>query len=119
MMGRLNHDQGELFYSFCLEEVVPDVSTLSSMPITATASRATWREGCAAAPASSARRYGPASANRSSECENSNKKEPSICCLGSPPPATLVFDPVVRYGPCACTGPKANTRIQVRKPTFW
>ena len=24
MMGRLNHDQGELFYSFCLEEVVPD-----------------------------------------------------------------------------------------------
>jgi transposase len=24
MMGRLNHDQGELFYSFCLEKVVPD-----------------------------------------------------------------------------------------------
>jgi hypothetical protein len=24
MMGRLNHDQGRLFYSFCLEEVVPD-----------------------------------------------------------------------------------------------
>jgi transposase len=24
MMGRLNHDQGQLFYSFCLEEVVPD-----------------------------------------------------------------------------------------------
>ena len=23
-MGRLNHDQGQLFYSFCLEEVVPD-----------------------------------------------------------------------------------------------
>ena len=23
-MGRLNHDQGELFYSFCLEKVVPD-----------------------------------------------------------------------------------------------
>src|SRR5215212_2709057 len=24
MMGRLNHDQGQLFYSFCLEDVVPD-----------------------------------------------------------------------------------------------
>ena len=24
MMGRLNHDQGELFYSFCLEEAIPD-----------------------------------------------------------------------------------------------
>jgi Transposase and inactivated derivatives len=24
MMGRLNHDQRQLFYSFCLEEVVPD-----------------------------------------------------------------------------------------------
>jgi hypothetical protein len=24
MMGRLNHDQGQLFYSFCIEEVVPD-----------------------------------------------------------------------------------------------
>ena len=24
MMGRLNQDQGQLFYSFCLEEVVPD-----------------------------------------------------------------------------------------------
>src|SRR5215212_2133519 len=24
MMGRLNHDQGQLFYSFCLEEVIPD-----------------------------------------------------------------------------------------------
>src|SRR5260370_6472381 len=24
MMGRLNHDQEQLFYSFCLEEVVPD-----------------------------------------------------------------------------------------------
>jgi transposase len=24
MMGRLNHDQSQLFYSFCLEEVVPD-----------------------------------------------------------------------------------------------
>jgi transposase len=24
MMGRLNHDQGQLFYSFCLEEVVPN-----------------------------------------------------------------------------------------------
>ena len=24
MMGRLKHDQGQLFYSFCLEEVVPD-----------------------------------------------------------------------------------------------
>jgi hypothetical protein len=24
MMGRLNHDQGQLFYSFKLEEVVPD-----------------------------------------------------------------------------------------------
>jgi transposase len=24
MMGRLNHDQGQLFYSFCLEEAVPD-----------------------------------------------------------------------------------------------
>ena len=24
MMGRLNHDQGQLFYSFCLEEIVPD-----------------------------------------------------------------------------------------------
>ena len=24
MMGRLERDQGELFYSFCLEEVVPD-----------------------------------------------------------------------------------------------
>ena len=23
MMGRLNHDQGRLFYSFCLEEAVP------------------------------------------------------------------------------------------------
>ena len=23
MMGRLNHDQGQLFYSFCLDEVVP------------------------------------------------------------------------------------------------
>ena len=23
MMGRLNHDQGQLFYSFCLEEAVP------------------------------------------------------------------------------------------------
>jgi hypothetical protein len=23
-MGRLNHDQGQPFYSFCLEEVVPD-----------------------------------------------------------------------------------------------
>ncbi len=23
-MGRLNHDQGQLFYSFCLEEIVPD-----------------------------------------------------------------------------------------------
>src|SRR6266487_2054391 len=24
MMGRLNHDQGQLFYSFHLDEVVPD-----------------------------------------------------------------------------------------------
>jgi transposase len=24
MMGRLNHDQGQLFYSFCLEEAIPD-----------------------------------------------------------------------------------------------
>jgi hypothetical protein len=24
MMGRLKHDQEQLFYSFCLEEVVPD-----------------------------------------------------------------------------------------------
>jgi hypothetical protein len=24
MMGRLNHDQGRLFYSFCLEKAVPD-----------------------------------------------------------------------------------------------
>src|SRR5262245_38985549 len=24
MMGRLNHDQGQLFYSFCLEGAVPD-----------------------------------------------------------------------------------------------
>jgi hypothetical protein len=24
MMGRLNQDQGQLFYSFCLEEAVPD-----------------------------------------------------------------------------------------------
>jgi hypothetical protein len=24
MMGRLNHDQGQLFYSFCLEQAVPD-----------------------------------------------------------------------------------------------
>ena len=23
-MGRLDHDQGQLFYSFCLEEIVPD-----------------------------------------------------------------------------------------------
>ena len=23
-MGRLNQDQGQLFYSFCLDEVVPD-----------------------------------------------------------------------------------------------
>jgi hypothetical protein len=23
MMGRLNQDQGQLFYSFCLEDVVP------------------------------------------------------------------------------------------------
>ena len=23
MMGRLKHDQGQLFYSFCLEDVVP------------------------------------------------------------------------------------------------
>jgi hypothetical protein len=22
--GRLNHDQGQLFYSFCLDEAVPD-----------------------------------------------------------------------------------------------
>jgi hypothetical protein len=25
MMGRLNHNQGRLFYSFCLDEAVPDV----------------------------------------------------------------------------------------------
>ena len=24
MMGRLNRDQGQLFYSFCLDEAVPD-----------------------------------------------------------------------------------------------
>ena len=24
MMGRLNRDQGQLFYSFCLDEVVPE-----------------------------------------------------------------------------------------------
>ena len=24
MMGRISQDQGQLFYSFCLEEVVPD-----------------------------------------------------------------------------------------------
>ena len=24
MMGRLNHDQEQLFYSFCLDEAVPD-----------------------------------------------------------------------------------------------
>ena len=24
MMGRLNHDQRQLFYSFCLDEAVPD-----------------------------------------------------------------------------------------------
>ena len=24
MMGRINHDQGQLFYSFSLEEAVPD-----------------------------------------------------------------------------------------------
>jgi hypothetical protein len=23
MMGRINHDQGQLFYSFCLEDAVP------------------------------------------------------------------------------------------------
>jgi transposase len=28
MMGRLNHDQGRLFYSFCLEEAVPDVAAV-------------------------------------------------------------------------------------------
>ena len=26
MMGRLNHDQGQLFYSFSLEEVVPTIT---------------------------------------------------------------------------------------------
>ena len=24
MMGRLNHNQGQFFYSFCLDEAVPD-----------------------------------------------------------------------------------------------
>jgi hypothetical protein len=34
MMGRLEQDQGQLFYSFCLEEVVPDdhqVRTIASV----------------------------------------------------------------------------------------
>jgi hypothetical protein len=26
MMGRLNHDQGQLFYSFSLEEAVPETT---------------------------------------------------------------------------------------------
>jgi hypothetical protein len=40
MMGRLEQDQAQLFYSFCLEEVVPDdhqvraiASVLQSGPI--------------------------------------------------------------------------------------
>src|SRR5262245_2597763 len=47
-----------------------------------------------------------------------------ICGLQTPPlsrrkASNLRMSRFVRYGPCACTGPKANTRIQVRKPTFW
>jgi hypothetical protein len=32
MMGRLNHDQAQLFYSFCLEEVVPDDHLVRELP---------------------------------------------------------------------------------------
>ena len=35
MMRRLNHDQGELFYSFCLEEVVSDDRHCRSCPLKA------------------------------------------------------------------------------------
>jgi hypothetical protein len=31
MMGRLNHDQGQLFYSFCLEEAAPAMQEKNQM----------------------------------------------------------------------------------------
>ena len=40
MMGRLNHDQGQLFYSFCLEEAVPHDHLVREI-----AAVLTWR-GC-------------------------------------------------------------------------
>jgi hypothetical protein len=45
MMGRLNHDQGQLFYSFSLEEVVPDdhlVRKIAAVP-TCRGSMPSWR----------------------------------------------------------------------------
>lgn len=33
MMGRLNHDQGQLFYSFRLDEAVPDEHQSATLPV--------------------------------------------------------------------------------------
>jgi len=33
MMGRLNRSQGRLFYSFCLEETIPDDHLVGSRPV--------------------------------------------------------------------------------------
>jgi hypothetical protein len=33
MMGRLNHDQGQLFYSFCLADAVPDNHVLGTSAV--------------------------------------------------------------------------------------
>src|SRR5262245_51075224 len=57
----------------------------------ATASPPMSREKCAAAPVSSARRYGPASANRSSECQNREEADPPFADLGRGPSGGLCF----------------------------
>ena len=52
MMGRLERDQGQLFYSFCLEEVVPDDHQVRADCICARSVVGLWR---AFAPLSGAR----------------------------------------------------------------
>src|SRR5436190_13564655 len=43
MMGRLERDQGQLFYSFCLEEVVPDDHQVRAIAACARSVVGLWR----------------------------------------------------------------------------
>jgi hypothetical protein len=42
-MGQLNRDQGQLFYSFCLDEVVPDDHCVREIAAVLEASFRLWR----------------------------------------------------------------------------